>query len=185
MKSIFRFIYFTKRIYRLACSNEKQMELLWNDLKDVHNKEDWKSGIYEKQKCIETVFNLSDGFPAVYHYSLDEGYLCSSVKVFKMFPAELTTDCFVLATHFNNMLRHGTVVVDPERQDVLFIMKQEYLIPLLYTGEIMQQIIIHHNTSEDIYRAFKRLITEHEAPAVIIGDLLKEKNKDQDDTDEK
>lgn len=57
-------------------------------------------------------------------------------------------------------------------QHIDFTYKRDLLLPLLYPPEAHIQIMTHHETASDILTAFKRLIEEQEAPAIIIADLL-------------
>ena len=104
--------YYMQRIYRLSLSDQKQELLVWEDLKKLHQNAEWKSGIYEKDKTIEACFEISNERLGSFYYVLDDGYLHFMVKVLEDFPAELTTDIFVLAAHFNNLLNIGTVVIN-------------------------------------------------------------------------
>jgi hypothetical protein len=168
------------RIYRLLLNHSKQEILVWKDLKKLHLKAEWKHGIYEKEKYIETVFNIAEDRPERFFYMLYDGYLHSRVKVLDNYPIELTTDLFILATHFNNLLNNGIVVVNTESQYVEYCVKREILIHLLFSGEIYDQLILHYNVSKDIYWAFQRLAEENEAPAIIFADLLRKiKEEDQ------
>ena len=44
------------KIYRLALNFKKQEEIVWNDLKKLHADSEWLSGVYEKEKNIESIF---------------------------------------------------------------------------------------------------------------------------------
>lgn len=175
--------YYMQRIYRLSLSDQKQELLVWEDLKKLHQNAEWKSGIYEKDKTIEACFEISNERLGSFYYVLDDGYLHFMVKVLEDFPAELTTDIFVLAAHFNNLLNIGTVVINVKGGYVEYCQKRELLIPLLYTGDIYQQMVRHYNVTKDIYSAFNRLVEEQEAPAIIIADLLKNNSSINDDAD--
>ncbi len=170
--------HFFSKIYRISLSFKKQEELAWADLKDIHLQAEWKSGIYEKEKCIETSFELSNGAGAVFQYFIYEGSFHCRVRLMENFPTDLTTDVFVLASHFNNLLSNGVVKIDVNTQSVDYHQKIDLLVPLLYKGEFHHQISRHYNTSNDIYAAFNRLVTEQEAPAIIIADLLNKKEND-------
>jgi len=86
---------------------------------------------------------------------------------------------FILAAHFNNLLNNGTVKVNTEDLFVEYMVKRDVLIPLLYPEEIHHQIVRHHYTSNDIYWAFKKLVEENEAPAIIIADLFRKKENEK------
>ena len=55
-----------------------------------------------------------------------------------------------------------------------------FLIPLLYSGEIYDQLLLHHNSSKDLYASFQRLLVDDVEPALIIADLLEEKRVKED-----
>jgi hypothetical protein len=171
--------FYIQRIYRLSFKFNKQDNVVWKDLKKMHLRSKWDSGIYEKDRFIETIFSISETEHRKFYYMITEGFYHCKVNILNTFPVDLTTDVFVLATHFNNLLNNGVVVVNPNNQSVEFYMKREILIPFLYSGELYDYLIRHHSTSKDIYKAFERLVNEQEAPAIIIADLLNEsKNND-------
>ena len=167
--------FFIKRLYRLAQNEKTREAVVWQDLKKLHSDLDWKAGVYEKAKLIETGFELGEDRSARFHYFIDEEALHFRVKVIENYPVEIATDLFILATHFNNLLKNGRVIIDPKNQTVEYHLKCEILIPYLYPGEIFNLILRHHSISKDINRAFNRLINEGEIPAIIIADLLNEK----------
>jgi hypothetical protein len=175
---IYKIKYYLKRIYRISLSFEKQEKLVWNDLKKFHAGTDWKSGVFEKEKYVETVFRLDEKRSGIFYYMIYDGRYHCRVKVLENYPEELTTDIFILAAHLNNVLNNGVVVVNVNSQYVEYYQKRDLVIPLLYTDDIYDQLIRHFNISKDIYFAFERLVTEQEAPAIIIADLLK-KNDDR------
>ncbi|HSC53042.1 MAG TPA: hypothetical protein VLC98_05465 [Phnomibacter sp.] len=169
--------YFLQRCYRLTLSAERREEVVWNDLKKLHATAKWNSGVYEKEKHIETVFPLCDNKPTSFLYLVQDGNYHCGVTVLADFPSELTTDIFVLAAHFNNHLNYGTVTVNAVGQFIEYRFKIPLLLPLLYTGELYRVSIRHYELAKDIYAAFHRLVDEEEAPAIIIADLLKNVGK--------
>ena len=50
--------FYLQRIFRLTLSFKKQEELVWKELKKLHTDAEWKSGVYEKEKYIETIFEI-------------------------------------------------------------------------------------------------------------------------------
>ena len=165
---------------RLSLNAKNQENLLWEDLKKFHTDAEWPSGIYDKRKCIEVEFKLSDNKGSVFFYMLYDGYYHCRVKVLEDFPEELTTECFILAAHFNNLLNNGVVVVNVDNQFVEYHLKSKILVPLLYNENILDQLILHNNTSLDIHWAFQRLVKEGEEPVIIIADLMKMGKKEKD-----
>lgn len=175
--------FYLQRVYRLTLKFEKQEEMVWNELKKLHSDAEWNSGVYEKDRYIETIFQISKEKSVSFYYMVYNGYFHCRVKILEDFPHDLTSDLFILAAHFNNLLNDGVVKVNVNNQYVEFHQKREQLIPLLYNSEIHEQLIRHYDTSKDIYSAFQRLVFEQEAPAIIIADLLKG-NKDSDNEKE-
>lgn len=173
--------FYFQNIYRLSLSKEKQENVLWEDIKEVFKKTDFKHGVYEKEKYIELVFEIGDNKVAIYYYIISDGYYQCRVKIIEDFPEEVTSELFIMATHFNNILNHGVVVIDVENKYVGFHQKTEILIPLLYKGETYDQLLLHYSTSKDIYWAFQKLVEENEEPAIIIADLFEMKRKGQED----
>ncbi len=174
--------FYLQRIYRLTLSFEKQEELVWKELKKLHTNTDWKHGIYEKEKYIETIFELGKEQVGAFYYMIYDGCFHCRVIILEDYPTELTTDLFVLAAHFNNLLNNGVVIVNVNSRYVEYHLKRDLLIPLLYSGEIYGQLARHYSTSKDIYSAFQRLVIDQEAPAIIIADLLKENETKDDET---
>ena len=179
-----RMKYFVQRVYRHTLRYEKQEKLVWKDLKFLHKDAEWRSGIYEQEKTIETVFEIAPEKAGIFYYMIYEGCYHCRVKILENFPNEFTSELFILAAHFNNLLKNGVVIVNVHSQYVEYHQKKDILIPLLYSSEIYGQLMQHFNVSKDIYAAFQRLVVEQEAPAIIIADLLKEK-KENEDEDEK
>ena len=112
-----------------------------------------------------------------------DGSFHCRINILEDYPIELTTDLFILAAHFNNLLNNGVVIVNVQSRYVEYHQKRDLLIPLIYTSETYGQLMRHYNTSKDIYAAFQRLIIEQEAPAIIIADLLKENEANDKETE--
>lgn len=177
MNLINRIKFFFKQVYRLSLNSKKQSEIVWADLKKLHIDAEWKHGVFEKGNYVETWFEIQQGQGAAFYYIVNENYFHCRVRVLDNFPEELTTDIFVLAAHFNNLLNRGVVTVDVDDRYVGFQIKSPLLIPLLYHAEMWHQINLHQDLAQDIYKAFQRLVCEQEAPAIIIADLLKQYNQ--------
>lgn len=174
--------FYLQRVYRLTLSFKKQENIVWKELKKLHSEAEWKSGIYENEKYIESVFEISNEKAGSFYYMIYDGCFHCRVLILENFPSELTTELFILAAHFNNLLNNGVVIVNVNSQYVEYHQKKDLLIPLLYNGEIHGQLIRHYNMSKDIYSAFQRLVIEQEAPAIIIADLLKENKNSENET---
>ena len=174
---------YLQKIYRLSLSFKKQEEIVWEELKKLHSDAEWNSGIYEKEKCIATNFEISNGKGKAFQYMIYDNSFHCRVKILEEFPSDLTTDLFILASHFNNLLNNGIVAINVNNLYVEYHQKSHLLIPLLYKVEIYDQLNQHFNTSKDIYYAFQRLVDEQEAPAIIFADLLKAKKNGEENTE--
>ena len=175
--------FYLQRIYRLALNFKKQEELVWKELKKLHVDADLKHGVYEKEKFIKTIFELGKDQGVAFYYMIYDGSFHCRVNILEDYPIELTTDLFILAAHFNNLLNNGVVIVNVQSRYVEYHQKRDLLIPLIYTSETYGQLMRHYNISKDIYAAFQRLIIEQEAPAIIIADLLKENEANDKETE--
>ncbi len=174
-------LYF-RNIYRLSISAKKYDNIVFKHLIKLHKDLNWHFGVFEAEKYIVTTFNITENTPVKFYYMIFDGKFHCHVKILNSFPKEITTELFILATHFNNLLRNGIVTVDVEDNTVNYSIKSDLIVNIIYQGEIHHQILNHFNTSRDIFWAFNRLIEENEEPALIIADLLKmkEENKSED-----
>jgi len=172
-----------KRMYRLSLGYKNQNKAVWEDLKKLMTIENWQFGVFEHDKTIEAMFQIAEEQLRTFYYMIYAGQLHSRVKILDGFPTDLTTDMFILATHFNNMLNSGVVVVNVQGQFVEYHLKTDLLLPLLYPGETYIQINRHYNVSKDIFWAYQRLIEDNEAPALIIADLLKNQDTQENSSE--
>ena len=170
-----------KRIYRLTLSFKRQEELVWKEIKVLHADSGWKYMINEKEKYIETFFEISKDTGASFYYKINDRLYHCRVKILEDFPSSLTTELFILAEHFNNGMKNGVVIIDVINNFVEYRQKRDLIIPLLYKDEAYTQLLQHYSTSKNIYIGFKRLVTEHEAPVIIIADLLKKIEQENED----
>lgn len=173
-----KLVNYLRRIYRLSVSFKEHEDLVWNDLKNLIEKADWRAGVFEKEKYIELIFDIGDDTPARYFYYISAGQYHCRVKVAMDYPPEQAEAVFILASHFNNLLNHGMVCVNAESGYVEYMLSCHILIPLLYPNELHSYLLLHYNTSKNVYWAFQKLINENEAPAIIIADLIK-KNEEE------
>ena len=176
---------YIKRIYRLSIGYKKQEKLVWEDLKQLHSEEKWESGVYENEKHIETKFSIAEQQGALFYYSIYEGEYHCRVKVLDGFSSDMTTDIFILAAHFNNLLNYGAVVVNVQYKFVEYRLKTEILMPLLYPFELYSQLMRHYHTAKDVTWAFQELTDKNEAPALIIADLFKKKEEEEKEEENK
>ena len=175
-----KLIHHLRALFHLSLHYSKFEEIVWRHLKKYHASENFHSGIYENEKRILTVFTLKEGVDIHFHYRVVGGRLQYRSRAVDYFDPELTTDMFVLATHFNNLLRAGKVLVDPEHNYVDFLMESDYTTLILYPGEIGVDAGVHFRTTYDVHWAFHKLMTDREEPAIIIADLMRQKDEEKD-----
>ncbi|OIP85102.1 MAG: hypothetical protein AUK44_00510 [Porphyromonadaceae bacterium CG2_30_38_12] len=170
-----------KRVYLLSLSADNQDKTAWRQLKKLHVDAGWKSGIYESEKQIVAVFEIGNEKSAKFGYYIENREYHCKVNIVENYLPEMTTDLFILAAHFNNLLNKGKVEIDVDERIVSYNYRCDLLVPLLYSGEFYDRMLIHHSTSKDIYWAFEKLIHENEEPAVIISDLLNKNKEEKND----
>jgi len=175
MKNLITQVYIKlKRAYRATLNTAKFQEILWEDLKKSFKDTKYRYGVYEEEKCVEAVFDLSKNHMASYNYNLYDGYYCCRVKILESFPPELATEIFVLASHFNNILGYGIVRTNTHEGYVEYVLKNDYVTNVIFPGEMQELLLRHYRVSLDLYDAFQKLVTDREEPAFIIADFLVE-----------
>jgi SAM-dependent methyltransferase len=179
-----RLLFYFKKIYRISISYKKYEEIVWNDLKKLHKNSEWRYGVFENDKHIETVFEIGEKTGATFYYIVYDGQYHCRVKVIEDFSPDVTTDIFVLAAHFNNLLNIGVVVVNVQSRYVEYHIKNDFIVNIVYPGELHTQLLRHFNISKDIYWAFNKLVNENEEPTLIIADLMRMNKKDDKDRDD-
>jgi len=165
-------ILYFKRIFILSLNRKKQDMIAWKQLKQLHADSGWKSGIYESEKQIVTSFDIGNTEAVKFGYSIENREFHCRLNIVENYLVEMTTDLFILAAHFNNLLNKGKVEIDVADRIVSYNYRCDLLVPLLYSGEFFDRMLMHHSTSKDIYWAFTKLINDNEEPAIIIADLL-------------
>ncbi|MFM7104745.1 MAG: hypothetical protein ACKOW8_04425 [Flavobacteriales bacterium] len=176
----YRIAHFLRRVYYVMVSHENKVKRVWNDLKRLHIEADWAHGIYERERQIETGFEVENKNLRFY-YAVDETFFYCRVKVLEDYPMDLTSDLFILAAHFNNSLRLGSVKINVNVGYVEYYLQRDLMLPLLYKGEIHSNINFHYAITKDVYSAFQRLVIEREAPAIIFADLLRKNESGSDE----
>ncbi len=159
--------------YHLQQSEAHRENLLWEYLKQYHAEEKFNSGIYESEKRIETDFQITDNFHLRFVYVLNDGRFICNCRILEGFDSELTTDMFVLATHFNNLLRRGKIVVNPDQRAVDYNLESDYITNIVFRENIKHNTLIHYSTTRDAVWAYAKLTQEREEPAIIIADLVR------------
>ena len=163
------------KFYRLMISPAKREAIVWKDLKKLFQRMEWKHGVFEQEKYIKAGFTINDSEGISFFYSVRNNDFECFTRVIEDFPEEMTSDFFILAQHFNNILNYGMVNIDISRRSVDFVMKEDILVSYLYPGNLYFQFEKHLDIVNDLlYKAFLRLVNENEAPAIIIADVLDE-----------
>jgi hypothetical protein len=163
---------------------QQQKACVWDKLIRLHADNHWRHGVYEQEKYIESTFQIAENTDAFYRYILAEEDVHFESCILHSFPQEITTDLFVLAAHFNNLLTFGKVVVDVNRQIVLFTHQNEASFYAVYPVKIEYHLSRHYHISKDIYWAFQKLLTEQEEPAFIIAELITIQKNSQENTNQ-
>lgn len=166
--------FYFKRIFRITFLSKKQEDIVWKDLKKLHEENEWRYGCYETDRYVETSFEIENQQVVPFFYIVSDGCFQCRVKILESFSIDDTTNIFILASHFNNILRRGKVLINVDAGFVEYQQKIDVILPFIYTGELYAEILRHHRTAKDAYRAFQRLINENEEPAIIIADLLRD-----------
>lgn len=168
-----RFITF----YRVILNNKNHERLVWSGLKKIKILDKCNFGVFENDRYIETSFMISEESTAVFRYFLNRGHINFSASIVKDYNPEFASNIFILASHFNNILNDGIVVVFPHQHRVEFVMKLNFITDLIYPDEKNNIALTHFIATKDIFWAFEKLILDNEEPSIIIAELLKEESK--------
>ena len=144
----------------------------------------WRLGVFEKQHYAETTFQISENTDALYHYLVLDQHLHFDVKILDSFPTELTTDLFILAAHFNNLLTFGKVIVDVNHNIVYFKYQNELSFYSVFPQKIEVDLSRHYQISKDVYWAFQKYVIEREEPVMIISELMEIQRMRQEEVGE-
>jgi len=162
---------------RSSLNSLKRETIVWENLKKYFAENKFEYEIFEKERYIDAQFNFADGIVGFFRYKIcDGGFICTT-KIIDNFPLEFATDFFVLATYFNNFITNSRVIINTDNPHVAHYQNSDIIIPLLYAEAIHGIIGTHYDISKDIFWAFKRLVNEKEAPAIIFADLWKKIEK--------
>ena len=164
--------------------DEEQREVrVWNALNRLHKVNNWRCGVFETEQYIDTYFHIEDNRDAIYRYRIDQGELHFNVVILFSFPVEVTTDLFVLAAHFNNLVTLGKVVVDVNKQNVIFSYQNDLSLYAVYPDRIETHISRHFYISRDVNWAFQKYLLDREEPVMIISELLNKKDKQEENSE--
>jgi len=174
MKYLFHFL---KVAFRISFNYNRQEELVWNDLKEYHKIQEYNSGVFEKEKTIESEFPILEEKFLKFTYFTQNGKLHFTSLILNKYDPDIASEVFILATHFNNILNEGSVIVHPNHLCVQFVLKTSYIANLVYPADKHRYTKMHYDSSIDVFWAFVKLVTEKEDPAIIIADLLRKKKE--------
>jgi hypothetical protein len=161
----------------------QQKEYVWNEIIQLHRNRNWRFGVFENQNYLESTFQISENTDAFYHYLIYDQHLHFDVSVIDSFPPEITTDLFVLAAHFNNLLTFGKVVVNVNKNYVHFSFQNELSLYSVLPEKIELDLIRHYQISKDVYWAFQKFVSEREEPVIIISELMNKYKMRQENTE--
>lgn len=172
LQSLYNFFY---RAYWVNCSEKKQRQQVWKLLKEWFLNENLRHGVYENESTVACRFEITENTVFEFRYSVSEhafhcrSYICES------YDAEATTNLFILATHFNSILRTGKVIINPENQTIQYTFNRS-IADIIFNNSIIDSSIVNHfDTTKDVFWAFDKLLREDEEPSIIIADLLRMK----------
>lgn len=171
---------FFNRLRIITTDRRKQPDIFWKQLVAFFKNKQWKYGVFENERYIEATFNISEEFSVNFIYTISDTQFRCFVKLNDDFPTDLIPDMFILASHFNNIFNLGRIVVNPSSHFVIYEIRTDILPLLLYPEDIEYLITLHYTSAKDVFKSFQKLFIENEPPALIIADLLKERNEQGD-----
>jgi hypothetical protein len=166
--------YFVRRIYRLI-KVRKRAEFVWHDLIDFSRNNGWHFGQFEKDKRIETSFQDEDGQVLKFNYRVTQNNIIFESIILPSFNEDLTTDVMILASHLNTLISFGKVRVNVKYNYVEFVFIGDLIPYMLYSGNIANDILTHHDITKDCVWAFLQLVETGDDPVFIISAFLRRK----------
>lgn len=166
-----------KLIYRLNLKRINQEKYIWEDLVNLHIKENWNYTIHNNSMCLESIIPINENTFNRFFYMIYENKFISTVNLLHNFPEERTTEIFILAMHINNILNDGIITIDTEKNHVEYTKKEHILSSLLVPNQIRNQIVLHYEASVKIQSAFSELINNKEEPVIVFADFMRKLNE--------
>ena len=163
---------FTEYLPHKVSYPEHIEKTVWNDLLKLNKSKGWKYGVFETEKYIETVFPIQENIPRYYYQMIYENQLNFRVILIEDFPVELTTDLFVLTTHFNNALSHGSIIVNVNDRSVIYSIKNELDLYATFPDKIDRDLSNHYYISQDLFWGFDKYLNDRDDPAFIFADFM-------------
>lgn len=170
---VVKMITLIRNAYRSTFPDKKRQLWVWNALKRVLTEEELRFGVFEQDRTIELSFSLDNENATKFHYSIAYDHLHTSATIVEDYPVEWTTEIFILAAHLNNILSIGKVTINVRDRTVSYAIERSIWPFLFNPGEMKFQMQGHCYMAQDVLWAYDKLLTENEAPAIIIADLLR------------
>lgn len=169
-----KLIHNIKSFVRMFKARDKWADVVWKELVELHKEAGWQSGYFDHERYVETRFLVDEGdtMKSFYYFVDDQEYRCR-VKILDNYPVDCTTDLFILATHFNNLLNFGCVRVNTQAGFVEYCLNVDLQLVYLDKYVMHHAMIKHHDVTRQVYWAFQRLLNSEDDPALIIADVLK------------
>lgn len=166
--------YYFQKAFRLLISHPKRQSVVWEDLKKTYINLEWTHDVYEDEKAIQAYFDINNEQSAAFIYQFEDNQILYRSLFFFDYSEELTTDLFVLATHINNVLKFGMIMINLNNRCVEYIYKEDIAKSFLYPEDVKSNIVQHLQILNDtVFPTFHRLIYEKEIPAIIFADLMR------------
>lgn len=168
------------QIHAMFRDDAQHQACVWDELTRLHRNRNWRFSVFESENYVESIFHITEDTDEFYRYLLYDQQLHFDVRVLHSFPQEITTDLFVLAAHFNNLLTFGKVILDVNRNNVVFNFHNELKLYSVFPEKIEPDLSHHYQISKDVYWAFQKFVSEREEPVIIISEALNRQEKRQE-----
>jgi hypothetical protein len=150
---------------------------VWSKLLNLHESKGWKYGVFEAEKYVEFIGPIEENNLKHYFHMIHDNCLHFKVRLIENFPVEVTTDLFILTTHFNNSLVDGILTVNVKDRGVVYTIKNELDLYSNFPEKIERDLSLHYFISQDIFWAFNKYLNEREDPAFIFAEFMEMINK--------
>ena len=157
----------------LFSSEEKQLRMFWKMLKAHMTRAQYKFGAYETEKTLRARFQTEGDYTTEIDYYLDKNRIYLNCEFTGYDDEADVGNIFILAQHFNNVIRHdGIVHVDTRTQTCSLHFDVDFRPYLFRQADLDDLIGRHFVILMDVQNSFYRLLVEGEEPAIIFADLI-------------
>jgi hypothetical protein len=164
----------------LLSSPKKQQDRFWKMLKSHLENEGYSFGVFEKARVITLNMEMTENTSLQFDFRLFENHLQLYCHFISYEDPEDAGDVFILAQHFNNVIRYnGMIRVNSEEQICLLHFEVDFRPFLLGLSDIKDLIHRHYSILIDPRNGYIRLLHNREEPALIIADLLRDENDEE------